>query len=352
MIARFYAPNLSKALHSSRSHWLGHASAVDSERKSHREAVFFKFKPSFAYRKAFSKARILSSDSFDMRGCFTELEISSGVHRIFFRSQADDDLDDDDIAPQRKPARNSERIDDGIDAERLKNGAKLIAGLDSAVLIKRRLIQKLMRDNIDYAIGRYLRKEGVPPIYSNIVDSKNCIETLISGILYKVCGMSSNMALNNEIAELCASLKENSARSVAYDRVGLIQRFVHDRVDGHFGVGAAARLPVKHMRNLLSVARLHLNLHDINSRDESYALYMDGLSTAMSNFEYFSPKETALPAGKTFFPKWRVRHLRPLSHFYQKTIRQKLSELDTLDDLMPAPRYAAEALQIYATTFV
>lgn len=295
----------------------------------------------------------MSSDTDSLRSFLTETEIEAGITSL---DQFDDDAesgDEDDGGSFTNPPREkSEKRAGCISAERVKIGAKLIGGLDCVKKIKRRLTNKLLQENTDYAIDRYLRREGVPAVYWNVVSSNDCIETLIFGILYKVCGMSSSMALNGEIAELCVSLKRNSARSIAYDRVGLIQRFVHSKVDSHFGEGAQSRLPVKHMRNLLSVARLHLNLHDINSGDEDYLLYMDGLSTAMSNLEYFLPKETALPEGKTLFPKWRVRHLRPLSHFYRESIREKITDLEALSGDISLSMYAAEALKIYASEIV
>ena len=294
----------------------------------------------------------MSSDSFDLRGCLTELEISSGVGEILFGTGRDDDLDDGNGSLAKGPTKNSKELGGGVSAERLKSGAKLIASLDSVKQIKRRLTHKLVRENTDYAIGRYLRTEGVPAVYWDVVNSQDCIETLIRGIFYKVCRMSSSMALNSEIAELCDQLKKNTALATAYDRVGLIQRFVHSKVDNHFGEGAHSRLSVKHMRNLLSVARLHLNLHDINSIDEQYFLHMDRLSMAIANLEYFLPKETALPAGKLFFPKWRVRHLRPLTYFYEESIRKKLTELEALRGGLSLKRFADEALKIYASEIV
>ena len=72
----------------------------------------------------------------------------------------------------------------------------------------------------------------------------------------------------------------------------------------------------------------------------------------MANLEYFLPKETALPAGKIFFPKWRVRHLRPLSHFYMESIRKKITELEILSGNLSLEIYANEALKIYASEIV
>jgi len=291
----------------------------------------------------------LSNDSFDMRGSLTELELRSGVYEIMFSTCDDGPEDDFDKASLAlKPARNHAKEGDEARGDRLKNGAKLIAGLADTMQIRRRLTYKLLLENSDAAMERYLWKEGVPASYRSLVISDDCIGTLVRGMFYKVCRMRRSAELDQEIIALCDSVRKNPQHLIAYDRVGLIQRFVHGKVDAKFGEGAKSRLPIKHMRNLLSVARLHLSLHDLHSMDEDHILHLDELSTARAHVEYVSPKVPELPSGKSFFPRWRVRHFRPLSYFYEKSLRQKVIDLRGIDLCMDCRIYADMALNIYA----
>lgn len=281
----------------------------------------------------------------DMRGYLTELEIESGVYSILYGK-----TEDEDFPSYTEEANGPHRGKHSIDPASLKEGAKIIAGLENRKQIQQRLIHKLLRDETDYAITRYLVKEAVPAEYGRIVKTGACIETLVKGIFYKVCKIRRSDSLDIEIAELCGALKKNERLSIVYDRVGMIQKFVHLKVDEICGEGSHVAIPAKHMKNLLSVARLHLNLSDLRSRDESYSLYMDALSRSAADFEYSNPKTTSLPAGKRFIPKWRVRHLKPLSHFYTRIVRQKIAGLRVLDEQLPLETYATAALAIYATS--
>jgi len=250
---------------------------------------------------------------------------------------------DDDTAPIL-----TQKNKNLINSARLKEAAKIIAGMGNKKHIKNKLIHKLMLEGADYAISRYFRKELIPPNYSKIVKSNDCIEVLVKGIFYKICKIKHMDSLDLQIMELCEALRRNDACLIAYDRVGLIQKFIHGKVDEFCGEGSHEKISAKYMRNLLSVSRLHLNLSDLNAKDESYSISMDALSRSASNYEYVHPRATELPADKHFIPKWRVRHLKPLSHFDSQNNRRKISEIYTIDEQLPLAEYTQAALEIYA----
>ncbi|CAG9165234.1 hypothetical protein LMG23992_00378 [Cupriavidus laharis] len=239
-------------------------------------------------------------------------------------------------------------IDNSVDPALLKDAAKQIAGLDDKRIIRQRLVYKLMRDATDRAISRYFQCEGIPWDYRSIVESADCLETLIKGIFYKVCKIRRSEMLDEEVVALCEMHRRNDSLSIVYERVGQIQKFIHEKVDQFCGNGARDALPVKHMRNLLAAARLHLHICDINTKDASYSVYLDELSKLVSEFEYFNPHIPELPAGKQVIPRWRVRHMKPLSHFYDKSTRRKLAELQALDEGLTADAFARAALEICA----
>ena len=67
-----------------------------------------------------------------------------------------------------------------------------------------------------------------------------------------------------------------------------------------------------------------------------------------ANFEYFNPRVTELREGQHFIPRWRVRHIKPLSYFYTKSKRLKIARIYNLDEQLPLEEYSQAALEIYA----
>ena len=140
--------------------------------------------------------------SSDTEG-LTELEISSGCRWSMLDSDSDEfDGYLDKARPKRNSANNGVRDEAVIGADRLAKGARFIAGLTDTTQIQRRLIYQLLLENSESAMSRYLFKEDVPAIYQALVTSDDCIETLVRGILYKVCRIPRSVDLDMEIAAL------------------------------------------------------------------------------------------------------------------------------------------------------
>lgn len=191
-------------------------------------------------------------------------------------------------------------------------------------------------------------KEALPDYYATIIKNPNCIDKLVSGIFYKVSKMPPNQVLDEHISNLSCSLRRNTSRLSPYDRVTLIQQFIHRTVDKYLGVGAALLIPVAPMKNALSAARLHLSIFDVIDRSPGYVAYIDKLSTAELQFECDEPRPSTAPVGKRSWPKWRVRHLRPLSYYFPKEHRGLIQAIWNLDENVPSVDFINDALTLYA----
>lgn len=233
-------------------------------------------------------------------------------------------------------------------SSRFKVAAKLIAGLSDNRKIKLALIQKVHHDSIDSAIVRYMTKEALPECYAAVLKSPNCIERLVEGVLYKVCKFKASQTLNEQIRALSSSMRSNPSRLAAYDRVTLMQQFIHQTVDHLLGVGATQSIPALPMKNALSAARLHLGIFDVIGRQPGYVVYMESLSNATLQLEYDEPRKSTAPFGKRTWPRWRVRHLRPLSYFFPEKRRELIQALSLLDESMPSDEFINKALLLYA----
>jgi hypothetical protein len=283
----------------------------------------------------------------------TEIEhVGLGLARaILF---GDDDYDDeepvdDDAPPGASPIAPAPPSPHAVDAARLKEAARIVAGLTVKSAVRAKLVHHLMREETDAAIAWYLRCERIPVAYHALIRLDDCIEILVRGILYKVAALPRKAALDAEVARLCAALKANEEKLIVYERVGVLQRFVHEKLRLHGDAGTGKRVRVEPMRCLLSVARLHLNLVDLEARDAGYAIYMNEASSARASLEYLSPSPPP-PAveGKRVYPRWRVRHLRPLSYFYRPKARRRLSALLALDIELAFDAYVEAACRGFA----
>jgi hypothetical protein len=231
---------------------------------------------------------------------------------------------------------------------RFKEAAKVVAGLRSNRDIKLTLIRRVHQDALDSAILRYMAKEALPDYYAGILKSSHCLDRLVEGIFHKVCKIPPAQSLTEQIANLSSSLRLNEGRLTVYDRVTQVQRFIHHTIDVQLGTGAARAVPLAPMKNALSAARLHLSILDVIDHRPGYLCYIDGLSKAAIQLEYDEPRPSTAPWGKRSSPRWRVRHLRPLSYYFSKDRRALLHALDNLDEQATTDQFVNDAILLYA----
>lgn len=296
-------------------------------------------------------------DYFDeLRGMLSETElryVGLGLaHSILFGDY--DELDGeegsgDDALPTPALTVPATSSPPAVDTARLLEAARIIAGLTVKSAVRAKLVHYLMREETDAAIASYIRLERIPPAYHALVKLDDCLEILVRGIFYKVAALPRKAALDAEASRLCASLKANEEKLIVYERVGMLQRFVHENLRLHGNPGTVERIRVEPMRCLLSTARLHLNLVDLQARDPGYSVYMNEVSSARASLEYLSPSPPPIAVeGKRFYPRWRVRHLRPLSYFYCRKAKRRLSALLTLDIELDFDAYVEAACRGFA----
>jgi hypothetical protein len=101
------------------------------------------------------------------------------------------------------------------------------------------------------------------------------------------------------------------------------------------------------MKNAFSAARLHLSILDVIDRPPGYVAYIDSLSAAALQLECDEPRPSTAPFGKRSWPRWRVRHLRPLSYYFPQGQRALLKALTSLDEDVPSDQFVHEALLVY-----
>lgn len=282
-------------------------------------------------------------------GGLTPLEQAAGLWGILHGcDNGDCSCGECEECEARQKSSTAKRTKELENSSRFKVAAKLVAGINGNREIKLTLIQKIHRDGLDSAIVRYMAKEALPEYYAAILKSPNCIDRLVEGVLYRVCKLKASQTLTEQIGSLSSSMRSNPSRLTAYDRVTLMQQFIHQTVDHYLGIGAARSIPVPPMRNALSAARLHLGIYDVIDRRPGYVAYIESLSTATLQLEYDEPRQSTAPFGKRSWPRWRVRHLQPLSYYFPAERRALLQALRSLNEGTPADQFVNKALLLYA----
>jgi hypothetical protein len=226
---------------------------------------------------------------------------------------------------------------------------KLIAGLNSKEQIQNKIIKKLFNDSLDYMIYRYAKKEALPLEHVKIVQQQNCLAILIKGFLKKVGGFVLNSEIVDEITGFIEVTYMNNDLEIVYDRVAKIQKFIHEKIDKKHGKGAHRNLPIKHIRNLLSASRLHLNIFDIKYMDINSLSYLIDKSRETSNIVMINPTKIALPKGKKYIKNWRVRHMKSLLYYNKRDLRCKIHEISHLDRTLSLNMFKRVVIDICCT---
>lgn len=288
----------------------------------------------------------MSYDSWNDGG-LTPLEHAAGLWSIIYGNGqcGCGDCDECALLEEKLQSKRKEELEGST---RFKVALKLVGSLPRNHDIKLTLLRQIHLDSLDVAIVRYMAHEALPGYYAVLLKSPQCIERLVEGLFVKVCRLTPTPDLSNDIFHLSSALRSNPLRQTAYERVGHMQRFIHDTIDRQFGNGAALALPVAPVKNALSAARLHLSIADAN-RSAEYIEQLDAASAQAATAEYAEPQSFAAPLGKCARSMWRVRHLRPISHYFSQDHRRLLISLRILDEQLPREQFIYQAAMRYAS---
>lgn len=286
----------------------------------------------------------MSYDSWDDGG-LTPLEQTAGVWNLIYGKCRCGDCGECTRSEESAQSKRKKELEGSL---RFKNASKLIGGIVGNHDIKLALLRQVHLDSLDVAIVRYMAREALPAYYAVLLKSPQCIDRLIEGLFVKVCHLAPTSDLSEDILHLSSALRSNPLRQTAYDRVGYMQRFIHDTIDRKFGKGAALALPVVPVKNALATARLHLSIADAN-QSADYIEQLDAASVRAMTAEYDEPQYFAAPKGKRTQARWRVRHMRPLSYYFPKDNRNLLILLRDLDEQLPREQFIYQAAMGYAS---
>jgi hypothetical protein len=269
---------------------------------------------------------------------FTEYEYEEEINKYELRGREQEEQEEQEDAEKKVLAQRYKK--------KKSTAIKLIAGLNNKEQIQNKIIKKLFHDELDYMINRYAKKESLPIEYIKIAQQQNCLEILIKGFLKKDGEYVLTSEIIDEINSFIEIIYMNDDLEIVYQRVAKIQKFIHGKIDAKHGQDAHLNITVKHIRNLLSACRLHLNLYDFKYKDINSLIYIIDKSKEASDAEMINPTKVVIPKGKKYIKNWRVRHMKTL--FYFTPIEKKINKILHLKTDTSINQFKALILHIYS----
>lgn len=193
------------------------------------------------------------------------------------------------------------------------------------------LVSKALTDGSHYYMAkRYSDRERLPYDFQLAAKESRAISILIKGLMKKGMSLFPGRILNNEISQLEHMVSRVLVGSTVYDRVGMIQNYIHLKADELWGEGGRNELPSNLMKNVLSAARLHLELDGMINHPREYWCRVWDAERRQIEVELLSPAEGFIVPGKTKQLVWRSSKMVPLTNFSGRKIREALVNISRI----------------------
>lgn len=276
----------------------------------------------------------MSMDEAEYWGAFTDLERDAGVPGLMLGGENESH---DNEAMYKEETRLLRR-----------EAVELIAHLSSSDEVKEKVVKKLLNYSLQSMISNYAKSEGLPRECVNLARQIDALPVLLKGFVKKIIGGFPTFESVHEMELLCQEIYENKNLEIVYDRVARIQGFIHDLTIRKSGDESHHLLPKKLMKNLLSTARLHLNIIDIKTQDTIYLSYIFTKSKEASDVEKVSPRHGYIGQGKKHIRNWRVIHLMSLMQFQNHNIGNKIQSILKINPKKDLKDFKLEIINIYS----
>jgi len=193
--------------------------------------------------------------------------------------------------------------------------ANIIYGMDDNLKIQNKVLKKLLNYNLDSYIYNYCKEEMLSIDYSQIAKNEKCLEIIIKGFFKGSRNYRLTTDLVEDIFDITNEVYINIDLDIVYYRVAKIQNFIHNKVNEIDGIGSENKLNRKLMKDLLSVARLHLNINDIKSHNTKSVIGMINKSDKYSYDESHIIEKFELPDGAKYIPNLKSKGMKHLITF-------------------------------------
>jgi len=242
--------------------------------------------------------------------------------------------------------------------KRKHTAIQLVAGLNSNEAIQESILKQILLEKLDDAIYSYQFGDSSPQYmyaqyisreYTDIAKDENAIFILISNLFQNHQAIYKDITPTQEFIENIEKLINDIGTiykdEIVYDRVGRVQKFIHNIIIDKYGEYSHYNLEVQDMKDLLSAVRLHLNIYDIKKLNLKSLLEMQTRTMNTVAMEIKSPKEYIPRQNKKFRHLWRATRTLSLLGFYKKDYIQDV--LSATDSTLPLDEFKKAIINYY-----
>lgn len=212
---------------------------------------------------------------------------------------------------------------------------KITASTRNNTKMRNTIIKKLLQEQLEKMIQEYSKDEKLPMDFQNLAKQENCLKVLLKGFFKQKCHFVLSDEFVDEINEFIGILYINFNLDIIYNRVGEVQKFIHDKVQKENGKDSHKELDSVYMKNILSTARLHLNIYDIKNKEIESIILIKNKTIIEILKEYKSPTKINLGIEKKFIPVWKARKMKYLIEYMSSEFKEKITSLSELDIRLP-----------------
>jgi hypothetical protein len=195
--------------------------------------------------------------------------------------------------------------------------------------------EELNKHYINKLALTYFKEEKLDINFLDLVKSKDCVEKLISNVLFK----HAQIPFKSSIKESFQSEVEKILlmHDTPYNRTNRIQQLIHKSVNDYYCTlthlpfepaivkrnlmrceklkqtylpRAHLLLPSDIMKKTLSLTRLNIYILDIMNKDSRTLRTLSEMSDSQASTESLNPTDSRLSKKKKYFCRWKVKHMK------------------------------------------
>jgi hypothetical protein len=188
--------------------------------------------------------------------------------------------------------------------------------------LERSLVKGLLSLGKPYALSRYSRWERIAYASALTATLPLGFKALLEQYL-----IGESIAFGPKHKEWIRSavgMAEKTTDITAYERTGMIQSAIHQVAYDARGPSGPTNLSREGTRMILSLARLHFSMLEMNVRSLPEIQSLDNMYEAARSNVRSSADEHQLVVGRCV-RNWQLRHLHPLTHLFPYAIRHAIA---------------------------
>ncbi|MEA2019432.1 MAG: hypothetical protein U9N59_13420 [Campylobacterota bacterium] len=180
---------------------------------------------------------------------------------------------------------------------------------------------------IDAMIQEYSKQEKIRNSLMSIIHEDKFIYIVLKGLLFKNLRLAMTNDLYIQIENISNEVLNNTKLDIVYDRVGMLQKFIHDTVQIQQGKNSHLKLDKNLMKDILSSFRLYLNMYDLREEALENIMIIYNKTLTRIEAEFNSPSSGDIMPYKKFIPHWKALKMKPLFKFIPQNFIKNLSIL-------------------------